>query len=84
MRKASCGIVAFTAAAVAITLALHFVRQEYEATCGLAYGYDGYGETHCCPVEAQLREAGALCNQPSEKVMPDERRKCRSDGIKEC
>lgn len=46
VRKALCGIIAFTAAAAAIVLAMHFVHQEYEATCGLAYGYNVGGEIH--------------------------------------
>jgi hypothetical protein len=39
-------MIAFTAAAVAIVVVMYFVHQEYEATCGLAYGHDADGEIH--------------------------------------
>ena len=40
-------ICVFAAAAVAVVvLSIHFMHQEYEATCGLAYGHAADGEIY--------------------------------------
>lgn len=46
MRKALCGMIVFTASTAVIAWAMHFVRQEHEATCGLAYGHAANGGIH--------------------------------------